>query len=299
MLNMTSEDLPYKDRTLPVEQRVSDLVSRMTLEEKAGLLFHNMIRPGPDGSLSGPVPAMSIEDTVELLENKHMSHFNLIGPITDPRMVATWHNRIQQHVLDHTRLGIPITLSSDPRNHFNSNVGTGFKAGVMSQWPETWGFGALRDPELAKVFGDCVRREYTAVGLRVSLHPQADLATESRWARVQSTFSEDANLAAQLVAAYIEGMQGGLKGPDAQSGQDGGSSVSTMTKHFPGSGPQKDGEDSHFTYGKAIIYPGDNFEYHLKPFREAIKAGTRHIMVGSSHHPASMDGLGSLASKTG
>jgi beta-glucosidase len=221
---------------------------------------------------------MAILDTVEMLEAKHMSHFNLIGPITDPKLVAMWHNTIQQHVLAHTRLGIPVTLSSDPRHHFNYNVGTGFKAGALSQWPETWGFGALRDPDLARVFGDCVRREYIAVGLRVALHPQADLATEYRWARVQSTFSEDAKLAARLVAAYIEGMQGRLLQPGLR-GQNGRFSVSTMTKHFPGAGPQKDGEDPHFTYGREQVYPGDNFDYHLEPFREALKAGTRQIMV--------------------
>ena len=258
---------------------MSDLLSRMTLEEKSGLLFHNMICPGPNGRFSGEIPEMGILDTVDLLENKLMSHFNLVGPITDARLMATWHNKLQQHVLDHTRLGIPITLSSDPRHQFSSNIGTGFKAGILSQWPEQWGFGALRDPALARIFGDCVRQEYTALGLRVSLHPQADLATEYRWARVQSTFGEDAELAGQLVAAYIEGMQKGLSGSSSESRYDGRDSVSTMTKHFPGSGPQKDGEDSHFTYGQAMVYPGENFEYHLGPFRDAIRAGTRHIMV--------------------
>ena len=102
---------PYQDSSRSTEERVSDLLFRMTLEEKAGLLFHNMIVPGSDGSLFGPVPELGILDTTELLEDKHMSRFNLVGPITDPRLVAIWHNRIQQHVLDYTRLGIPVTLS--------------------------------------------------------------------------------------------------------------------------------------------------------------------------------------------
>lgn len=276
---MAREQCPYEDPSLPTEHRVADLLARMTVEEKAGLLFHDMICPGPDGTLSGPVSQMHILDTVELIETKLMSHFNLVGPITDARLVATWHNRLQQHVLDNTRLGIPITLSSDPRHQFSSNLGTGFKAGILSQWPEQWGFGALRDPDLARVFGDCVRREYTAAGIRVSLHPQADLATEYRWARVQGSYGEDAELAARLTAAYIEGMQGSLPAPGTGAEQKGEQSVSTMTKHFPGSGPQKDGEDSHFPYGKAMVYPGDNLEYHLQPFRAAIRAGTRQIMV--------------------
>jgi beta-glucosidase len=267
---------PYKNPNMAIDARVSDLLSHMTLEEKAGLMFHNMIRPGPKGELSGPVPAMDILDTQELIEVKNMSHFNLIGPVLDPKLVATWHNRLQQHALDHTRLGIPITLSTDPRNHFNSNVGTGFKAGVMSQWPETLGFGALGDPELTRTFADCVRQEYLALGLRVALHPQADLATEYRWARVNTTFSEDADIAAKLVAASIKGFQRKL----STSG-DGTESVSTMTKHFPGAGPEKDGEDSHFQYGREQTYPGDNFAYHLKPFQKAIEAGARQIMVSN------------------
>ncbi|WP_275087555.1 glycoside hydrolase family 3 N-terminal domain-containing protein, partial [Microbacterium sp. K19] len=90
-------------------------------------------------------------------------------------------------------------------------------------------------------FADIARQEYTAVGLRVALHPQVDLATEPRWARQTATFGEDAELSGKLGAAYIRGFQGESFGPG---------SVSTMTKHFPGGGPQKDGEDPHFPYGR-------------------------------------------------
>lgn len=265
---------PYNDSSLSTDERVADLLSRMTLEEKAGQLFHNMILPGPDGSLAEANSANGFPATRELLEDKQMTHFNLIGPISDPRLVARWHNNLQQHVLDHTRLGIPVTLSSDPRNHFDTNIGTGCQAGALSQWPETFGFAALRSPELARRFADIVRQEYVAVGLRVALHPQADLATEYRWARVSSTFGEDADVASELVAACVEGLQGRLS-----MTEDGVDSVSTTTKHFPGAGPELDGEDSHFTYGKEQVYPGGNFEYHLEPFRKAILAGTRQIMV--------------------
>ncbi|KAH7303092.1 hypothetical protein B0I35DRAFT_485437 [Stachybotrys elegans] len=128
-----------------------------------------------------------------------MSHFNLIGPINDPGMVAAW-----QHVLDH--------------NHFNSNVGTGFKAGAMNQWPEAFGLAALHDPDLVRRFAGCSSRD---------------------------TFGESSTLASELVAAYIEG----LRGPSG----DGHDSVSTMTKHFPGSEPLKDGEDPHFAGGQRLV----------------------------------------------
>jgi beta-glucosidase len=101
------------------------------------------------------------------------------------------------------------------------------------------------------------------------LHPQVDLATEPRWSRINGGFGEDADLTSELVQAYIRGFQGEQLGPE---------SVSTMTKHFPGGGPQQDGEDPHFAYGREQVYPGGNFDYHLKPFRAAIAAGGSQIM---------------------
>jgi beta-glucosidase len=97
----------------------------------------------------------------------------------------------------------------------------------------------------------------------------ADLATEPRWARIAGTFGEDAELASRMVFAYVRGFQGETLGPE---------SVACMTKHFPGGGPQKDGEDAHFSYGREQAYPGDNFDYHLIPFEAAFEAGTAQIM---------------------
>jgi beta-glucosidase len=221
----------YRDASLPVEERVDDLLERMTLEEKAGQLFHDMIMVGPDGNLSEASASFSIDSTEELVGEKHMTHFNLLGPVKDIRVTAEWHNRLQKRALE-TRLGIPISLSTDPRNHFTDNVGTSFRAGALSQWPETLGLAALRSANLVERFADIARQEYLALGLRVALHPQIDLATEYRWARINATFGEDADLSSELVAAYIRGFQ---------QKDFGSKSVSTMTKHFPGGGPQKDG----------------------------------------------------------
>lgn len=272
----TMADPPYRDPNLAVDARVADLLGRMTIEEKAGQLFHTMLSPGPGGTLAGPEPTWGLEDTRTLLEEKHMTHFNLAGPVFDARQTAAWHNALQRHVLAHTRLGIPVTLSSDPRSHVGAcanNVGTGAGAGAMSRWPGTLGLTALRDEGVARSFAGVVRREYAALGLRVALHPQADVATEPRWARNGTTFGEDAGLVAELTTACVAGLQGDGDGAGLGSG------VSTVTKHFPGAGPELDGEDSHFVYGKEQVYPGGKFEYHLEPFRRAIAAGARQIMV--------------------
>lgn len=261
----TVAERPWLDADLPVDERVQLLLDAMTVEEKAGLFFHTMIAIG---DLDESNPVFGTPSAREFLEVKQMTHFNLLGAAPTGREIAAWHNALQRLAAT-TRLGIPITLSTDPRHSFSENPGASILAGPFSQWPETLGLAATRDPELVERFADIARQEYTAVGLRVALHPQVDLATEPRWARQTASFGEDAELAGVLGAAYIRGFQGAAFGPG---------SVSTMTKHFPGGGPQKDGEDPHFPYGREQVYPGGEFELHMKPFQEALAAGTRQMM---------------------
>ncbi len=256
---------PWLDTDLPVDERVQLLLDAMTIEEKAGLFFHTMIAIG---HLEEPNPVFATPSAREFLETKRMTHFNLLGEAPTGREIAAWQNALQRLAAS-TRLGIPVTLSTDPRHSFSENPGASILAGPFSQWPETLGLAATRDEALVERFADIARQEYTAVGLRVALHPQVDLATEPRWARQTATFGEDAELSGKLGAAYIRGFQGESFGPG---------SVSTMTKHFPGGGPQKDGEDPHFPYGREQIYPGGEFELHLKPFEDALAAGTRQMM---------------------
>jgi beta-glucosidase-like glycosyl hydrolase len=119
-----------------------------------------------------------------------------------------------------------------------------------------------------------------AVGPRTALHPQVYVAAESRWARIKGTFGEDAYLTAELLAAYIGGFQGTTFGEEA---------VSTTTKHFPGGGPQENGEDDHFKYGWNLAYLGVNFKHHLIPSTSAFATGTRQII--SAYARSIMEGL--------
>lgn len=268
--------LPYKNPRLPTSTRVTDLLGRLNLAEKAGLLFHGLIYPGPDGTLSEGNPAYSVPGTAISIEKWQMNHFCLLGPVNDVRTVARWYNAVQSFALSNTRLGIPVTISTDPRNHFTENLGTSSRAGKLSQWPETLGLAAIRDVALVEKFADIARQEYVALGIRVALSPQVDLSTEYRWARIRGTFGESAALTSDLTAAYLKGFQAPqLSGGVGKVGRE---SVSCMTKHFPGGGPQAGGEDPHFAYGKDQVYPGENLKYHLAPFVEAIKAGSRQMM---------------------
>ncbi len=268
---------PYLDPSRSIDERIDDLLSRMPLEEKAGMMFQTMVMISPDGEFNPDVSAFGWPSLGEMLD-KHMTHFNLVGS-ADAGKMAAWVNQLQK-LAEERGLGIPATLSSDPRHGFDDNPGAFMATQAFSQWPEPPGLAAIGDASVVEEFADIARQEYIAVGLRSALHPMADLATEPRWARVNGTFGEDNEVAAKLTAAYIRGFQGAEI--DAES-------VACMTKHFPGGGPQKDGEDSHFEYGREQVYPGDNFDYHLLPFEAAFEAGTAMIMpyysmpVGTEH----------------
>lgn len=266
-LNKNGRLDPYEDPRRPIEERIEDLLAQMTLEEKAGLMFHTMTAVNPDGTLEPPKQGFIKQPITDAVDGQKLTHFNVHG-LPAPRLAAEWHNRLQAFA-EGTRLGIPITISSDPRHAFDENPLTGFASGAFSKWPEPIGLAASDDASLVERFGDIARQEYQAVGIRVALHPMADLATEPRWGRISGTFGEDAAVSARLTAAYIRGFQGQTLGAH---------SVACMTKHFPGGGPQKDGEDPHFAYGREQVYPGDNFSYHLPPFEAAFAAGTAQIM---------------------
>ncbi|HEY4109139.1 glycoside hydrolase family 3 protein [Puia sp.] len=269
-LNKNGKMDVYEDSSQPVEARVDDLLKQMTLEEKAGLLFINGARVNDDGSI-GDKPAKGMfafaPNALKLVQGLKMNHFNLWA-VPSPEMLARWYNNMQHYLQDSTRLGIPMTIASDPRNHFSSNI-FAMSAHSFSQWCEPLGLGAIGDSAMTRQFADVSRREYLAVGIREALHPQIDLSTEPRWPRISGTFGEDAQLTARMARAYILGYQGDKLDSN---------SVACMTKHFPGGGPQKEGLDPHFPFQKGQVYPGKNFNYHLIPFEAAFEVHTAAIM---------------------
>ncbi len=266
-LNKNGKPDIYEDPRQPIQARVEDLLSQMTLEEKAGLLFINGSAINDDGTIEEKPGAPGFAgNAAKQMREQQMSHFNL-WDVPSAQTVAIWYNNLQKFA-EQTRLGIPVTIASDPRNHFTRNIFS-MAANEFSQWCETLGFGALDDIELVEKFADIARKEYLAVGIRVALHPQIDLATEPRWPRISGTFGEDAHIAARLVKAYIKGFQGESINQD---------SVACMTKHFPGGGPQNKGLDPHFEFQQGQVYPGGQFDYHLIPFEAAFEANTAAIM---------------------
>ncbi|MCZ9882290.1 glycoside hydrolase family 3 protein [Arthrobacter sp. B2a2-09] len=255
----------YLNPSLGPDRRTEDLLSRMTLHEKAGLLFHPSTS-GPDDNL---IPSEALVQAESDIAGGMISHFNVFNGRTAAE-IADWHNTLQQ-LANETRLRIPVTLSSDPRHGFHSTPFTGQSLGSVSRWPETTGIAAIGTPESAREFGDAVRREFLAMGIRVYLGPMADIYSDPRWSRGHGTFGEDPRLASVLTAAFIKG----LRGTETLSA----ASVAAVVKHFPGAGPQKDGNDAHDPRFREQVYPGGQQQLHLQPFEAAFDAGVTQLMT--------------------
>ena len=262
-LNRNGRLDPYEDRRLSPEMRARDLVRRMTLEEKAG----EMIHATPDSTATND--GWTEESLSALIGQQHAGALisRLSGTAEAQARAA---NRVQQ-ISEGTRLGIPVMLSSDPRNHFQYIQGASVQNTTFSQWPEATGLAAIGDPWLVWRFGDIARQEYEAIGLRMTLSPQADLATEPRWGRINGTFGEDPQLARAMVGAYIAGFQNGGRGLNRGS-------VVTVIKHWVGYGAETDGLDAHNYYGRNLTFPAGDFGKHIIPFLGAFAANVGAVM---------------------
>ena len=259
----------YEDHRLDAQTRTNDLLSKMSIEEKVGQMFHPPFILKPDLLMFLYEVAIRGNKLTEThIVEDNITHFNLYGN-PSPFELGSEINHLQK-IASRTRLGIPITISSDPIHEVPKGGGiASFSVDGFSKWPSQLGFAATQDSGLVKKFAEIVREEYLAVGIRTALHPMSDLATDPRWARNFGTFGSNANLSSDMTLAYMDGFQGKSINND---------SVLTMVKHFPGGGPQEDGLDAHLFSGRNQIYPGNNFNYHLIPFKKAIKNNLKVIM---------------------
>jgi beta-glucosidase len=275
-LNRNGTLEPYEDWRLPSAKRAQDLVGRMTTEEKVGAAVHGTAPIGGGPMASGPAYDSAAASAMILARNVNSVITRMSMP---PASFAEQSNALQR-IAERGRLGIPVTISSDPRSHFQSVAGASVTTSGFSQWPEALGFGALDDPALVKRFATIVRGEYRAVGIHMALSPQADLATEPRWSRITGTFGERPDRVGALVKAYVEGMQGSA----THLTRDG---VATIVKHWVGYGASVDGYDGHNYYGRFARFPGGQFQSHVTPFLGAFAAG----VVGVMPTYAILDGL--------
>lgn len=298
-LNKNGEVDAYEDWRLFPAERSQDLLKRMSLEEKAGMMLIADMRMENEAFMlekvaqAKPVtsnfneqdividknqftgeplarPIMNTVGTTKGILKHKMRHFIWRTTTAPADTMARWANKVQA-LAESDSLGIPVIFASNPRNHITSgSMGATASASVgFSKWPSEIGLAAMRDSALIHQFGDMARQEWLATGVRKGYMYMADLATEPRWQRIEGTFGEDPELAAQSIAAITLGFQGDTLNEK---------SIALTTKHFPGGGATYKGFDPHYSYGRNEVFPGNRFEANLLPFKAAIKAGTSSIM---------------------
>jgi beta-glucosidase len=287
--NVNADDAPpYKDASVPVDRRVADLLSRMTVEEKVGqlsfLLGWGMYQKTPDGSVT---PSDAFKKIVAESRTGGLWGLQRADPWTkvtlrsglSSRQAAEALNALQKYAIENSRLGIPLLLAEEcPHGHMAIGA-TVFPTGIGQA--STW------NPELIHQMARAVAAETRACGATIGYGPVLDLAREPRWSRVEETFGEDPVLARELAVAVVRGFQG----DDLKSNN----SVLSTLKHFAAHGIPEGGHNA----GPAAVGPRQLRADLLPPFRAAIRAGAGSVMsayneidgVPCSGDPALLTGL--------
>ena len=198
----------YQNPGLPIPQRVADLLSRMTLEEKAAQTC--MLRGVEYATKPSAKHNCSVEVDTEFDEEKLLRDFGNdgFGFVHDMYSTPAAFNKIQKYFIENSRLGIPVIFTGEALHGITGLRGTVF--------PVPLNFGATFDPDLIRQVGEAIGAETRALGMHEILAPNLDVAREPRWGRIEETFGEDTHLSSRMAAAIISGQQkGDISRPDA------------------------------------------------------------------------------------
>lgn len=265
---VNAHGLPYLDSTLPVRRRVADLLSRMSLEEKAGQMTQaerNALRA--QGDIAGYALGSLLSGG---------------GSVPSPNTPQAWAAMVDAYQLraQATRFQIPLLYGVDAVHGHNNVIG----ATIM---PHNIGIGAGRDPELAARTGAVTAKEVRATGVPWDFAPCLCVTRDERWGRSYEAFGEDPALVTAM-ETVINGMQGARNGKDL----DRADKVLTSAKHFVGDGGTAFGSSTTGSYtidqGVTRVTREELEAVHLAPFAEAVKRGTGTVMPSYS----SLDVLG-------
>ncbi|MDR1758485.1 MAG: glycoside hydrolase family 3 C-terminal domain-containing protein [Bacteroidales bacterium] len=248
----------YKDATSPIEKRVEDLLSRMTLEEKAGQLDMLNAAEVMDTGLSASEAKMSA-----LFDSTTYGSIHDLYPVS-----ADVSNQIQRYVIEHTRLGIPLLFIEEALHGYQGKGGTTFPNPLCNA--SSW------DTTLLYKIGRVIGTEARAHGIHLVLGPNLDLAREPRWGRVEETFGEDAYLSARMAVNIVKGIQG-----DTLAAQN---AVVAEPKHFGIHGIPENGSN----LSPVDIGEREARSTHLRVFEAAIKEAKARSVMAAYHE---IDGI--------
>lgn len=266
---------PYKDPMLTAEERVADLLGRMTLEEKVGQLtcltgWKMYERYGADVSVS--------QKFAKALSEKHIGMLwatlradpwtqKTLSNGLNPKLAAEAINAIQKYTIENTRLGIPIFISEEcPHGHMA--IGT-------TVFPTSIGQASTWNPGLIEKMAAVIATEASSQGTHIGYGPILDLAREPRWSRMEETYGEDPLLIGRMGEAVVKGFQN--ENPTA------GKSIISTVKHFVGYGNPEGGHNG----GHSNIGRRDLMQNYMYPFNASVEAGAGSVMSAYN----SIDGI--------
>ena len=235
-------NLPYKNPELPTEERIADLLGRMTLEEKVGQMMQLDARSG---------------DLDDLIVNKHVGSILHTSPADLPRAVETVNTK--------TRLGIPLVIGDDCIHGYSFWPGA-------TIFPEQLGMATTWDSEKVQAAGRATAEEVSTTGVHWTFSPVLCIARDTRWGRVGETFGEDPYLIGEMASSIVKGYQGGAKAGEPLAKD----AILACAKHFAGYSETQGGRDA----SEADLSHRKLESWFLPPFERVAKEGCGTFMLG-------------------
>lgn len=235
-------NLPYKNPELPTEERIADLLGRMTLEEKVGQMMQLDARSG---------------DLEDLIVNKHVGSILHTSPSDLPKAVETVNTK--------TRLGIPLVIGDDCIHGYSFWPGA-------TIFPEQLGMATTWDSEKVQAAGRATAEEVSTTGVHWTFSPVLCIARDTRWGRVGETFGEDPYLIGEMASSIVKGYQGGAKAGEPLAKD----AILACAKHFAGYSETQGGRDA----SEADLSHRKLESWFLPPFERVAKEGCGTFMLG-------------------
>ncbi len=235
-------NLPYRNPGLPTEERIADLLGRMTLEEKVGQMMQLDARSG---------------DLDDLIVNKHVGSILHTSPSDLPKAVETVNAK--------TRLGIPLVIGDDCIHGYSFWPGA-------TIFPEQLGMATTWDSEKVQAAGRATAEEVSAPGVHWTFSPVLCIARDPRWGRVGETFGEDPYLIGEMASSIVKGYQGGAKAGEPLAKD----AILACAKHFAGYSETQGGRDA----SEADLSHRKLESWFLPPFERVAKEGCGTFMLG-------------------